>query len=241
MNYGEAFFLKLLSQIVVVKFLVNQKYLVMILLFCWMLGGIVIEKAGAWEGGLPRLILWQSMTSQIGMEIADSTVSKNLLRSKRAPGRHVGAVMAILGTFHDAGILPSESDPRANQLIRSLIQFQSVFMKSQEPAVDKYFSSALTNGWGERGAGILESFYNEGWTSESLEAIVEYSLLHSMWDRPRVKAALRVHHLAQADWELIQELFFRARKSFINQNQDLHIVFKHQRLGFPGGEVEIKE
>ena len=140
------------------KFLVNLKYLVMILLSWWILSGAVTEKAGAWKGGSLRLIVRQSMTSQIGMEIADSTVSKNLLRSKRAPGRHVGAVMAILGTFHDAGVLPSESDPRANQLIRSLIQFQSVFMKSQEPAVQAFILAALSFRKSGNGAKLLDSF-----------------------------------------------------------------------------------
>jgi len=212
----------------------------MILFFGWILGGVMIEGVSAWEGGLRRLPLWQSMTNQIGMKTAGSMVLKNLIRSKQTPVKHVGAVMAILGTFHEAGVLPSEADPRANQLIRSLIQFQSVFMKNQEPEINEYFSSALADRWGERGAGILESFYNEGWTSESIEAVVEYSLQHSMWERPRIEAVFHAYYLAPADWELIQEIYFRARKSFANQNQDVHAVFHRQRRGFPGGKVERK-
>ncbi len=159
-----------------------------------------------------------------------------LIQSRRAPTRHVGAVMAILGTFNEAGVLPPEADPRANQLIRSLIQFQSLFMKSQEPEVQAYFSSALSQRWGAEGSTILDSFYKQGWTSESLEAVVEYSRQYPMWENPRIEAVFHAYNLSQADWALIEQLFLEARQRFVSQNQDLHTVFAQQRLGMPGGK-----
>ena len=162
-------------------------------------------------------------------------LSGKFVRTKRTPARHVGAVMAILGTFNEAGVLPPEGDLRANQLMRSLIQFQSAFMKSQEPAVHEYFSSGLMGLWGERGSSILESFYFEGWTSESLEAVVEYSEGQSMWADPHVAMILRSYNLSEEDWALIQELFLKARQRFRNRHQDIHAVFGQQRRGFPGG------
>ena len=157
------------------------------------------------------------------------------IQSKRAPVRHVGAVMAILGTLNEAGVLPLESDPRANQLIRSLIQFQSVFMKSQEPAVHEYFSSALVARWGAEGAAILNLFYKQGWSSESLEAVVEYSRQYPMWEDPRIEAVFHAYNLSPADWALIEQLFLEARQRFESQNQDLHVVFARQRQSMPGG------
>ena len=162
-------------------------------------------------------------------------LSGKYVRTKRTPARHVGAVMAILGTFNEAGVLPPEGDLRANQLMRSLIQFQSAFMKSQEPAVHEYFSSGLMGLWGERGSSILESFYFEGWTSESLEAVVEYSEQQSMWEDPHVAMILRSYNLSEEDWALIQDLFLKARQRFRNRHQDIHAVFGQQRRGFPGG------
>ena len=118
----------------------------------WMTGASVpIERmevaAAVWDGpiyvagGFEKPIVWNFWQRVVAP-------SGKLIRSTRAPARHVGAVMAILGTFDEAGVLPPEADPRANQLIRALIQFQSVFMMSQEPAVQEYFSSALILRWG---------------------------------------------------------------------------------------------
>lgn len=160
------------------------------------------------------------------------TIQSN--QGKRAPARHVGAVMAILGTLNEAGVLPPEADPRANQLIRSLIQFQSVFMKSQEAVVQEYLWSALSQRWGIQGAAIENSFYKEGWTSESLEALVEYSKQHSMWENPRMETVFHSYNLSQADWALIEEKFLEARRHFESQNQDLHAVFARQRRRMPG-------
>lgn len=57
-------------------------------------------------------------------------------KTSRASAQHVGSVMALLATFQEADVLPPEASPEANQLIRALIQFQSAFMKSQNPAVN---------------------------------------------------------------------------------------------------------
>lgn len=189
----------------------------------------------------PKKGLGQGMEREsiLGRDVQRDSVK--LIRSKRAPARHVGAVMAILGTFNEAGVLPPETDPRANQLIRSLIQFQSAFMKSQEPAVHEYLSLAVSKQWGEGGAEILESFYREGWTSESLEAVVSYSEQYSMWARPRIVTAFRAYYLTQMDWALIEEIFLHARQRLLSRHQDLHAVFAQQRLGFPGGKHGGKE
>ena len=143
--------------------------------------------------------------------------------------------MAVLGTFHEAGVLPQETDPRANQLMRSLIQFQSVFMKSQEPEVQTFISSALSFREGRNGAKLLDSFYEKGWTSETLEALVEYSLQYPMEDNPGIESAFQSYHLSKDDWRLIEEVFLKARREFVRQDQDLHEVFVRQRQLMSGG------
>lgn len=165
----------------------------------------------------------------------DSLSSGMLVRLERTPVRHVGAVMALLGTFDEAGVLPPEADPRANQLIHALIQFQSFFMKSTEPEVREYLSSALAARWGAYGTALRDSFDEHGWTSKSLEAVVEYSQQHAMWGSPTFSAALRSYNLREEDWALIVDLFVQARRRFESQQQDLHAVFARQRRKMPGG------
>jgi N-acetylneuraminic acid mutarotase len=169
-------------------------------------------------------------------EIFIPPVSAKPMKTSRAPAQHVGAVMAILGTFDEAGVLPPEADPRANQLIRALIQFQSVFMKSQTPAVQEYFSSALTSRWGTQGTAVRDSFYKKGWTSEALEAMVDYSKTHAMWPDERMKEVFRQYYLSPADWSLVQEIFLAARQRFVAENTDIHVVFAGQRDRMACGE-----
>ena len=51
--------------------------------------------------------------------------------------------MAVLATLQDADVLPPEGTPEANRVIKVVIQFQSVFMKSNDPAVQGFLSQAL--------------------------------------------------------------------------------------------------
>ncbi len=50
-------------------------------------------------------------------------------RAATPPGP-VGASMAVLAMLQDADVLPPEETPEANRIIKLVIQFQSVFMKS---------------------------------------------------------------------------------------------------------------
>lgn len=159
-----------------------------------------------------------------------------LIQSNRAPAQHVGAVMAILGTFNEAGVLPPEADPRANQLIRVLIQFQSVFLKSQEAAVQEYFSSALMARWGSEGTTVRDSFHANGWTSKSLEAVVDYSKTHALWQDERMQEVFRQYYLSAADWVLVQEVFHAARQWFVAESKDIHEVFGNQLNRMARGE-----
>ena len=51
--------------------------------------------------------------------------------------------MAVLAMLQDAEVLPPEGTPEANRVIKMVIQFQSVFMKSSDPSVQAFLNQAL--------------------------------------------------------------------------------------------------
>ena len=59
------------------------------------------------------------------------------------PSGQVGASMAVLATLQDADVLPPEGTPEANRVIKAVIQFQSVFLKSDDLAVQVFLTHAL--------------------------------------------------------------------------------------------------
>ena len=168
---------------------------------------------------------WQSDLDSVSRFVVRRAFGKTAQQSKRAPAKQVRAVMALLAMFNEAEVLPPESDPRANQLIRSLIQFQSVFIKSHEPAIQKFFASALLSRWGQQGTLVRDSFYEQGWTSESLEALVEYSQTHAMWQDEQMKTVFHQYDLNTADWALVQDIFNAARQQFMAERHNMHEVF----------------
>jgi len=168
-------------------------------------------------------------------EIFIPPVSAKPAKTSRTPAQYVGSVMAVLATFNDAGVLPPESSVQANQLIRSLIQFQMVFVKSPEPAVREFLSLALIAQKGEQATMVLDRFALTGWTSQSLEAVVDYSKQYPMWENPKIENAFRAYNLSPEDWELVQTLFVKARQNLAHREKDFHAVFANHRSGMPGG------
>ncbi len=59
--------------------------------------------------------------------------------------------MAVLATLQDADVLPPEGTPEANRVIKSVIQFQSVFLKSSDPSVQSFLTQALAASGGRSG------------------------------------------------------------------------------------------
>ncbi|MBM4125213.1 MAG: hypothetical protein FJ246_09740 [Nitrospira sp.] len=153
----------------------------------------------------------------------------------RASAKQVGAVMAVLALFQDAGALPPEDSPDANRLIKALIQFQSAFMKSEDPAVRQFFREALLTAPGDQAEAAAESFRHDGWTSRSLEALADYAASHPLRDRPDVLAGLEPYHVGAKDFDLLAETFFSARSQLTAQGRDLHRVYEGRRREMPGG------
>ncbi len=157
-------------------------------------------------------------------------------QSGRTPASHVGSVMAILAVMREAGVLPPESGVEANRLIHALIQYQSVFLKSPDPDVRALLSSALAEKVGTKRAAVLAAgFASTGWTSETLEALVDNSTRRSAWQDPRWMDVLDSHGVTVKDWELIERMFTRARERLLAQGKNVHAVFAAQRAVMPGG------
>ena len=83
---------------------------------------------------------------------------------------------------------------------------------------------------------MLDRFALTGWTSEFLEAVVEYSMHHAMWENPTLIRAFHAYNLRERDWEFVQEIFLQARQNLVGRTRDLHAVFARHRSRMPGGQ-----
>ena len=144
--------------------------------------------------------------------------------------------MAMLATFQDAGVLPPESSPEANQLIKALIQFQAAFMKSRDPAVSRVLDEALSAKLGPVAPEAIERFHAQGWTSQSLEALVDHLADRPPWGVESFERGLRAYHVGRQDFELLARIFTAARRDLRTRGQDLHRLYAARRSEMPGAK-----
>jgi Kelch motif len=155
----------------------------------------------------------------------------------RASGRQVGTIMALLAAFQDAGALPPEGSAEANQLIKALIQFQAAFMKSDAPAVQNLLRQALEEHRTTQVATAIDTFRRHGWTSRTLESVVDYTQTHAIWDEPALtglEEAFQAYHVDRADLELLIRTVRQARDRLASQGKDLHAVYTARLRQMPG-------
>ena len=156
-------------------------------------------------------------------------------QSGRPPAAHIGSIMALLATFHEAGVLPPESSSEADRLIHALIQSQSMFLKSADPVVRNVFSSALTEKFNaKKAASLTQAFDSQGWTSETLEALVDYSAQRSPADETPLAESFRNYNVSPTDWKFVKQVFAKARERFLTHGKQVHEVFAAQRVSMPG-------
>ena len=143
--------------------------------------------------------------------------------------------MALLATFHEAGVLPPESSREADRLIHALIQSQSLFLNNRDSVVQDVFVSALSDTFGAKKAvSLSQAFAVTGWTSETLEALVDYTASRSMADQPRWAETFREYNVTAADWAYVGQVFAEARERLLEQGKQVHAVFAVQRASMPG-------
>jgi hypothetical protein len=154
----------------------------------------------------------------------------------RTPAGPVGASMALLATLQDADVLPPEGTSEANHVIQIVIQFQGLFMKSADPVVREFFDQALALKYADRAAALGATFRKSGWTSEVLEAVCEHYATRSDPERAQLAGAFSHVNMRPADFELLSELYAKARARFSQQGQDIHQIFVEHRRTMPGGK-----
>jgi hypothetical protein len=143
--------------------------------------------------------------------------------------------MAVLATLQDAGVLPPEGTPDANRIIKIVIQFQSVFLQSSNPAVQLFLTQALT-GQGEGSAEkTLSRFRSGGWTSEVLEALSEQWAATAIDQREHLAPGFRHFNVSLKDFDSLMELIAEAHTAFMQRGQSIHQVFAQRRREMPGG------
>ena len=175
------------------------------------------------------------VTAQDAPHAAGGTGSGHWITGAPSPAAHIGSIMAVLATFHEAGVLPPESSPEADRLIHALIQSQSVFLKSSDPVVQKIFTAALSEKFNaKKAASLTQSFASTGWTSETLEALVDYAAQRKPADEPRLADVFGDYNVSPADWKFVRQVFAKARERLLKQGKQVHAVFAAQRVSMPG-------
>jgi hypothetical protein len=151
------------------------------------------------------------------------------------PSGPVGASMAVLATLQDADVLPPEGTLEANRVIKSVIQFQSVFMKSDDPSVKLFLTQALAAQGGRSADETLSRFRSTGWTSEVLEALSDQWAATTIDQRDRLAPGFSQFNVSPADLDRLMELIAKARTAFMQRGQNMHQVFAQRRREMPGG------
>lgn len=151
------------------------------------------------------------------------------------PSGPVGASMAVLAMLQDADVLPPESTPDANRVIKAVIQFQSVFMKSGDPAVRAFLSQGLEATAGSSATEAASRFRSTGWTSDVLEALSEQWVATALDQRERLAPGFRQFNISLKDFDSLMELVVKARTALEQRGQNMHQVFAQRRREMPGG------
>ena len=143
--------------------------------------------------------------------------------------------MAVLAMLQDADVLPPEGTPDANRVIKVVIQFQSVFMKSGDPAVQAFLDRALAAKTGSGADEAASRFRSTGWTSDVLEALGEQWVATAIDQREQLAPGFRQFNISLADFDWLMELVAKARTAFEQRGQNIHQMFAQRRREMPGG------
>jgi hypothetical protein len=142
--------------------------------------------------------------------------------------------MAVLATLQDANVLPPEGTPEANRVIKSVIQFQSVFRKSSDSEVQSFLSHAFAAQKSGVANEAASRFRSAGWTSNTLEALSEQWGATAIDQRERLTLGFSQFNVSPADFDFLMELVAKARTALEQRGQNMHQVFAQRRREMPG-------
>ena len=142
--------------------------------------------------------------------------------------------MAVLATLQDADVLPPEGTPEANRVIKAVIQFQSVFLKSGDPSVQLFLTHALAAQGGRSEVKTLSRFRSTGWTADVLEALSQQWIVTAIDQRDRLAPGFRQFNVSPEDFDRLMELIVKARTVFMQRGQSMRQMFAQRRREMPG-------
>lgn len=149
-----------------------------------------------------------------------------LQRSARTASPFIGSAMAVLATLQDAGVLPPEGTPEANHIIRFVIQFQSVFTKSEHEAVREFVRQALASD-----AGNLRA---TGWTADVLERLSDEEARYTPERLRQLAPGFAPFNLSVEEFHRFMQLVRDARQAFQARGLEFRNIFSSRRKEMPG-------
>lgn len=168
----------------------------------------------------------------------DSPPSGQSSPTGKAPKPHVGSAMAVLATLEQAQVLPPDNTPAANQVIKSVIQFQSAFARSEDRFVHDFATRALAGTYGDRAAGVLAHMQSTGWTAPLLEALAEAEAQASPEELAALASGFHRFNLSPNDFHQFMQLVRSARGALEKQGTTFQRVFASHRQMMPGANVQ---
>ncbi len=157
-------------------------------------------------------------------------------RSAKTASPHIGSAMAVLATLQDADVLPPEGTPEANHIIRFVIQFQSVFTKSDDPAVQEFARQALAQKYGDQAADIVRKLRTTGWTADVLERFADEEARYSSENLQTLAQGFASFNLSVEEFHRFMQLVRDARQVFRTRGLEFQHIFSSRRKEMPGAE-----
>lgn len=137
--------------------------------------------------------------------------------------------MAVLATLDQARVLPPEGTKEADRVIKSVIQLQSLFAKSTDPALQDFLQRAVAGTRKEQAEAVMAEFRSNGWTSDVLEALAD-AAEHMPADQLQPLApGLRAFNLSVEDFRQFLQLVGAGKQALAAEGQDFHQVFASHR------------
>ncbi|MBX9658885.1 MAG: hypothetical protein K2X00_09980 [Nitrospiraceae bacterium] len=167
---------------------------------------------------------------------AKNPVLTQTSRSAKTASPHIGSAMAVLATLQDAGVLPPEGTPEANHIIRFVIQFQSVFTKSDDPAVQEFARQALAHKYGDQAADIVGNLRTTGWTADILERLSDEEARQSSESLHTLAQGFAPFNLSVEEFHRFMQLVRDARQAFRTRGLEFQHIFSSRRKEMPGAE-----
>jgi hypothetical protein len=158
-------------------------------------------------------------------------------RTGKTSSPQVGSAMAVLATLEQAQVLPPEGTKEANHVIKSVIQFQSVFAKSTDPLVQDFVRRAVIKRHGQQATEVLAQFRSSGWTPEVLEALADADL-HTPIDELRSLATgLGQFNVSVDDFQRFMRLVRDGEQALASRGQNFQEIYASHRKTMPGAAV----